>query len=110
MARIKKIARKYARQKYTSLQYQFNMFFYSVCQSIATLMFVYFVRAHVCLSVTVDVAFYFRLDFGSDVGSSLYLDFGGRGFESGFCFLGVGSVFFIIGFCLGLGVGFTFMS
>ena len=27
-----------------------------------------------------------------DVGSSLYLDFGGGGFESGFCFLGVGLV------------------
>ena len=45
-------------------------------------MFVYFVRAHVCLSVSVDVAFYFKLGFGRDVGLSLYLDFGGREFES----------------------------
>ena len=58
------------------------IFFYSVCQSIATCMFVYFVRAHVCLSVSVDVAFYFKLGFGRDVGLSLYLDFGGHGFES----------------------------
>ena len=71
-----------ARQNYTGLQSQFNIFFYSVCQSIATHMFVYFVRAHVCLSVSVDVAFYFKLGFERDVGLSLYLDFGGRGFES----------------------------
>ena len=45
-------------------------------------MFVYFVRAHVCLSVSVDVAFYFKLGFGRDEGLSLYLDFGARGFES----------------------------
>ena len=45
-------------------------------------MFVYFVRAHVCLSVSVDVAFHFKLCFGRDVGLSLYLDFGGLGFES----------------------------
>ena len=43
-------------------------------------MFLYFVRAHVCLSVS--VAFYFKLGFARDVGLSLYLDFGGRGFES----------------------------
>ena len=43
-------------------------------------MFVYFVRAHVCLFVSVDVAFHFKLGFGRDVG--LYLDFGGFGFES----------------------------
>ena len=67
-------------------------------------MFVYFVRAHVCLSVSVDVAFYFKLGFGRDVGLSLYLDFwgdvglslhldfGGCGFECGFGFWGVGSV------------------
>ena len=30
----------------------------------------------------VDVAFYFKLGFGRDVGLSLYLDFWGRGFES----------------------------
>ena len=41
-------------------------------------MFVYFVRAHVCLSVS--VAFDFKLGFGRDVGLSLYLDFGGCGF------------------------------
>ena len=45
-------------------------------------MFVYFVRAHVCLSVSVDVAFHFMLSFGRDVGLSLYLDFEGLGFES----------------------------
>ena len=42
----------------------------------------YFVTARVCLSVSVDVAFYFKLGFVRDVGLSLYLDFGGRGFES----------------------------
>ena len=45
-------------------------------------MFVYFVRAHVCLSVSVHVAFDFKWDFGRHMGLSLYLDFGGRGFES----------------------------
>ena len=45
-------------------------------------MFIYFVRAHVCLSVSVGVAFYFKLGFGRDMGLSLYLDFGGCGFES----------------------------
>ena len=45
-------------------------------------MFVYFVRVHVCLSVSVDVTFYFMLGFGRDVGLSRYLDFGGRWFES----------------------------
>ena len=39
-------------------------------------MFVYFVGAHVCLCVSVDVAFYFKFGFGRDVGLSLYLDFG----------------------------------
>ena len=83
MARIKKkIARKFARQNYTGLQSQFNIFFNSVCQSIATNMFVYFVRAHVCLSVSVDVAFHFKLGFGRDLGLSLYFDFWGLGFES----------------------------
>ena len=78
-------------------------------------MFVYFVRAHVCLSVSVDVAFYFKLGFGRDVGLSLYLEFGGRGFESvsrfwgrglgsGFCFLGVGSVYLKLSFVWGLGL------
>ena len=42
--------------------------FYSVCQSIATHMFVYFVRAHVCLSVSVDVAFYFQVGFWEGCG------------------------------------------
>ena len=45
-------------------------------------MFEYFVRAHVCLSVSVDVTFYFKLGFGRDVGLSLYLDFGGCGLGS----------------------------
>ena len=40
-------------------------------------MFEYCVRVHVCLSVSVDVAFHFKLGFGRDVGLSLYLDFGG---------------------------------
>ena len=69
-------------------------------------MFVYFVRAHVCLSVSVDVAFYFRLGFGRDLGLSLYLDFGGRGFEFGFCFfLGGGECFFFkLGYVCGVGL------
>ena len=36
-------------------------------------MFEYLVRPHVCLSVSVDVAFYFKLGFGRE----------GLGFESG---------------------------
>ena len=32
--------------------------------------------------ISLDVAFYFKLGFGRNVGLSLYLDFGGRGFES----------------------------
>ena len=36
-------------------------------------MFEYFVRSHICLSVSVDVAFYFKLGFGRE----------GCGFESG---------------------------
>ena len=35
-------------------------------------MFEYFVRPHICLSVSVDVALYFKLGFGRE----------GRGFES----------------------------
>ena len=70
---LKKIARKFARQNYTGLQSQFNNIFYSVCQSIATHMFECFVWPHVCFSVSVDVAFYFKLGFGRE----------GRGFESG---------------------------
>ena len=46
---------KLARQNYAGLQSQFNIF-YSVCQSvnhsIAAHMFEYFVRPHVCLSVS----------------------------------------------------------
>ena len=36
-------------------------------------MFEYFVRPHICLSVSVHVTFYFKLGFGRE----------GRGFESG---------------------------
>ena len=87
-------------------------FFHSVCQSIATHTFVYFVSAHVCLSVSVDVAFYFKLGFGRDMGLyldfgdvdwGLHLDFGGRGFESRFCFWGVGSVYLKLSFVWGWG-------
>ena len=66
-------------------------------------MFVYFVRAHVCLSVSVDVAFYFQLGLGRDMGSSLYLDLGGHGFEPGCGFWG-GECLFKIGLCLGIGL------
>ena len=56
-------------------------------------MFEYFVRPHICLSVSVHVAFYFKLGFGRE----------GRGFESGSCFFlfrGVGvCVFFKMEFC-----------
>ena len=45
-------------------------------------MFVYFFRTHVCLSVSVDVTFHFKLGFGRDLGLSVYLDFWGLGFES----------------------------
>ena len=45
-------------------------------------MFVSFVSAHVCLSVSVDVAVHFKLVFGRDMGLSLYPEFGGHGFES----------------------------
>ena len=41
-------------------------------------MFEYFVRPHVCLAVSVDVAFYFKLGFGRE----------GRVFESGSWFFG----------------------
>ena len=58
------------------------IFLDSVCQSIATHMFVYFVRTHVCLSVSVDVTFHFKLGFGRDLGLCLYLDFEGLVFES----------------------------
>ena len=53
-------------------------FFYSVCPSIAIHIFEYFVRPHICSSVSVDVAFYFKLGFGRE----------GRGFESGYWFFG----------------------
>ena len=65
--------------------------FYSVCQFIATHMFEYFVRPHICLSVSVDVAFYFKLGFGRE----------GPGFESGSWFWG--TVFFKMEFLLGVG-------
>ena len=67
-------------------------FFNSVCQSIATDMFVYFVRAHVCLSVSVDVAFYFGLGFGSD--GVCILTLGDVGLSMDFVFWGWG-VFFL---------------
>ena len=38
------------------------------------------------------------------MGLSLYLDFGGCGFGSGCCFLGVGSVFLKLGFAWGVGL------
>ena len=64
-------------------------------------MFEYFVRPHICLSVSVDVAFYFKLGFGRE----------GRGFESGSWFWGSGGrVFFKIEFCLGGVGGFTLIS
>ena len=56
-------------------------------------MFEYFVRPHVCLSVSVGVAFYFKLGFGRE----------GRGFESGSWFWGE-CVFFKMELCLGVGV------
>ena len=37
------------------------------------------------------------------MGLSLHLDFGGCGFESGFCFLGVGRVSLKLGFVWGWG-------
>ena len=55
-------------------------------------MFEYFVRPHVCLSVSVHVAFYFKLGFGRE----------GRGFDSGSFFRG--SVFFKMEFGWGVGV------
>ena len=60
-----------------ALQSQLNIFF-PVYQSIATHMFEYFVRSHVCWSVSVDVAFHLKLGFGRQ----------GRGFQSGSWFLG----------------------
>ena len=82
MARIKKKLLGNLHDKIIQVCSPSLIFFYSVCQSIATQLFVYFVRAHICLSVSVDVAFDFKWGFGRDVGLSLYLDFGGRGFES----------------------------
>ena len=37
------------------------------------------------------------------MGLNLHLDFGGRGFESEFCFLGVGSVYLKLGLVWGVG-------
>ena len=59
-----------------ALQSQLNIFF-SVYQSIATHIFVNFVRPHVCWCVSVDVAFYLKWGFGRQ----------GGGFESGSWFL-----------------------
>ena len=59
-------------------------------------MFEYLVRAHVCLSVSVHVAFYFKLGLRSE----------GRGFECGSCFFGE-YVFFKWSF---VGGGFILMS
>ena len=96
---------KFARQNYTGLQSRFNNFF-SVCQSvshsIATHIFEYFVRPHVCLSVSpsthikhitcVDGAFFSKLGFGCE----------GRGFGSGgwgwFYFEFLGDYFLLRGF------------
>ena len=39
-----------------------------------------------------------------DVDRGLHLDFGGRGFESGFCFGGVWSVYLKLGFVWGVGL------
>ena len=103
---------KFARQNYTGLQSKFKIFF-SVCQSvshsIATHMFEYFFRPHLCLSVSpskykkkfacVDGAFYFKLGFGRE----------GRAFESGSLFLGWGKCFFKIEF-LGEWGSFIFNS
>ena len=45
------------------------------------------------------------------MGLSLHLDFGGRGFESGFCFWGVGSVYLKLVFVWGMGlVYFEFLG
>ena len=62
-------------------------------------MFEYFVRPLVCLSVSVDVAFYFKLGFGGrDVGLSLDLSFLGE------------ECFFLNGVLLGGWGGFTLIS
>ena len=88
---------KFARQNYTGLQSHFNKIFYSVCQSvshsISTHMFEYFVRPHICLSVSldkhcVDGGFYFKWGFGRE----------GPGFESGSSFWGWGTCIFKIEF------------
>ena len=50
MARIKKQLLGNLQDKIIQVCSPSLIFFYSVCQSIATHMFVYFVRAHVCLS------------------------------------------------------------
>ena len=55
-----------------ALQSQLNNFF-SVYESIATHIFVNFVRPHICWRVSVDVAFYLKWHFGRQR----------RGFESG---------------------------
>ena len=62
-------------------------------------MFEYFVRPHICLCVSVDMAFYFKLSFGRE----------GRGFELGSWFCGE-VCFFKMEFCLGGGDGFILVS
>ena len=61
-----------------ALQSQINNIFFSVYQSLATHIFEYFFRAHVFLSVSVDVAFHLILGFGTQ----------GHGFESTSLFWG----------------------
>ena len=58
-----------------ALQSQLNNFFFPVYQSIATHVFVNFVRPHVCWCVGVDVGFYLKWGLGDrGVGLSLDLD------------------------------------
>ena len=59
-------------------------------------MFEYIVRSHVCLSVSVHVAFYFKLGFGWE----------GHGFEPGSCFFLSRMCFLKWSFVGGVGGGF----
>ena len=64
-------------------------------------MFKYLVKPHVCLSVSVHVAFYFKLGFGRE----------GRGFESGSWLCFGGSMFFKMGwFCYEVLGGLVFIK
>ena len=75
---LKKNDRKFAKQNYTSFAVPvLNNLFFSVYQSIATHIFLKFVRPHICWCVSVDVASYLKWGFGRQ----------GRGFESGSWFL-----------------------